>query len=251
MHTHNNNSTIAELHNVVEVTRREQGENMAALRSRARARFPTQLHACLLRAVRASWRMPEYQLARIGGTGCLGLALGSLYWRMTQETVAGLVSFIALLFLATTFVSSINATSVLQAVALEKPSFARERFNRMYNVMAYVAAAFLVEVPWVLLQALVYLAAFYPTCGYNPAPWRVGWFFSFSFLYMVRGLWPEGRGRACVRVQLTHAFLSHQHTPQLFSTAFGQFIGAVCPSVQVAQIALNCVLPICELFVVM
>lgn len=32
--------------------------------------------------------------------------------------------------------------------------------------MAYVAAAFLVEVPWVLVQALVYMATFYTTCGY-------------------------------------------------------------------------------------
>lgn len=78
--------------------------------------------------------MPQYQLARIGGTGVLGLALGSLYWNMSQSTVSGLVSFIALVFLATTFVSSINATAVLQIVALEKPSFARERFNRMYVV---------------------------------------------------------------------------------------------------------------------
>ncbi len=162
---HKMDSNITELHALVEQAHREQGESMLALRSRARARFGTQLRACLGRAARSSWRMPEYQLARIGGTGALGLALGSLYWPMTQETVSGLVSFIALVFLSTTFVSSINATSVLQAVALEKPSFARERFNRIYNVMAYVAAAFLVEVPWVLLQALCYMATFYTTCG--------------------------------------------------------------------------------------
>lgn len=65
-----------------------------------------------------------------------------------------------------------------------------------------------------LVQALVYMATFYPTCGYSPTPWRVAWFFAFSFLYM------------------------------LFSTAFGQAVGAFCPSVQVAQIALNCILPI-------
>lgn len=105
---------------------------MASLHSRTRASFPLQLRACLLRAARSSWRMPEYQLARIGGTAALGLVLGSLYWDLSQETVAGLVSFIALIFLATTFVSSINATAVLQVVALEKPSFARERFNQMY-----------------------------------------------------------------------------------------------------------------------
>lgn len=86
--------------------------------------------------------MPQYQLARIGGTGALGLALGSLYWNMSQATVSGLVSFIALVFLATTFVSSINATAVLQIVALEKPSFARERFNRMY-VLAWLSGGVL------------------------------------------------------------------------------------------------------------
>lgn len=133
-HTQPYHSDLAELHAVVARAHEEQGESMALLRSRIRARFLPQLRACFLRAARASWRMPEYQLARIGGTGALGLALGSLYWNMSQATVSGMVSFIALVFLATTFVSSINATSVLQTVALEKPSFARERFNRMYVV---------------------------------------------------------------------------------------------------------------------
>ncbi len=187
---------------------------MVSLKRRERATFGKQLGACTRRAWRSMWRMPEYQLARVGGCAAMGLVLGSLYFRQTQDNVAGLVSFIALFFLATTCVSNINSTAVLQIVALEKTSFCRERFNHMYQVSAYTLSWFLCEIPWVALQTLVYTLTFYPTCNYSLEPWRIGWFFVFSYMYI------------------------------LFSTAFGQAIGAVCPSVQVAQIVLNCLVPI-------
>jgi hypothetical protein len=187
---------------------------MASVKSRKRASFGRQLVACTRRAWRSLWRMPEYQIARVLGCGVMGLILGSLYFRQTQDSVSGLVSFIALLFLATTCISNINSTAVLQVVALEKTSFCRERYNQMYQVAAYTLSWFLCEIPWVFLQTIVYTLTFYPTCNYNMAPWRISWFFGFSFMYL------------------------------LFSTAFGQAIGAVCPSVQVAQIVLNCLVPI-------
>lgn len=187
---------------------------MASVKSRERATFGRQLAACTRRAWRSLWRMPEYQIARVLGCGVMGLILGSLYFRQTQDDVSGLVSFMALLFLATTCVSNINSTAVLQVIALEKTSFCRERYNQMYQVAAYTLSWFLCEIPWVFLQTFVYTITFYPTCNYNMAPWRMAWFFGFSFMYL------------------------------LFSTAFGQAIGAVCPSVQVAQIVLNCLVPI-------
>lgn len=159
---------------------------MTTLKSRERASLRCQLTANLTRAWRSYWRMPQYQLARLGGVAAMGLVLGSLYFQQTQETVSGLVSFIALIFLATTFVANINSTSVLQVVALEKTSFCRERFNNMYSVAAYCASWFLVEIPYVFAQMVLYMVTFYPTCKYNMEFFRVAWFAAFSFLYMVR-----------------------------------------------------------------
>lgn len=92
------------------------GDSSTALLLRApeRPRFTTQLAVCVRRAWRTYWRLPDYQWARLGGTGAMAVILGSVYHFQRQETVADIVGFIALIYIAQTFTACINSTAVLE-----------------------------------------------------------------------------------------------------------------------------------------
>ena len=176
--------------------------------------FPTQLYHCTVRAWRTSWRLPSYQWARLGGSGAMALVLGSVYHKQKQESVTDLVGYLGLVFIMLTFTACINSTSVLELIHQERPSFNRERFAGCYSVTAYALAWLLVEIPYVLLQSLLFLGLLYFTAHFSGDFWRVVWFWVFLFLYM------------------------------LFATAFGQALAALTPSTQTAQTVYNTLAPL-------
>ena len=176
--------------------------------------FPTQLYHCTLRTWRTSWRLPSYQWARLGGSSAMALVLGSVYHKQKQESVSDLVGYLGLIFIALTFTACINSTSVLELIHQERPSFNRERFAGCYSVAAYAVAWLLVEIPYVLLQSLLFLDILYFTAHFSRDFWRVVWFWVFLFLYM------------------------------LFATAFGQALAALTPSTQTAQTVYNTLAPL-------
>ncbi len=96
------------------------GDSSTALLLRAPEKpgTATQLRVCVRRAWRSYWRLPDYQWARLGGAGAMAVVLGSVYHDQRQETVADIVGFVALLYIAQTFTACINSTAVLEGACV-------------------------------------------------------------------------------------------------------------------------------------
>jgi ABC-type multidrug transport system permease subunit len=60
-------------------------------------------------------------------------------------------------------------------IHLERPSFFRERFANMYPLWAYSLSWLLVELPYVLLESLLFGSILYWSCNFNPELWRFAW----------------------------------------------------------------------------
>lgn len=61
-------------------------------------------------------------------------------------------------------------------IHLERPSFFRERFANMYPLWAYSLSWLLVELPYVLLEAVLFCTILYWSCNFSPDLWRFAWY---------------------------------------------------------------------------
>ncbi|KAK1591889.1 hypothetical protein Q3G72_015377 [Acer saccharum] len=81
-----------------------------------------------------------------------------------------------------------NCSSILPYVATERNVLYREYFAGMYSPWAYAFAQVTIEVPYILVQAIIYVAITYPMIGYYWSVYKVFWFFYATFctfLYFV------------------------------------------------------------------
>lgn len=258
------------------------GDSSTALLLRApqRPRFTTQLAVCVRRAWRSYWRLPDYQWARLGGTGAMAVILGSVYHFQRQETVADIVGFIALIYIAQTFTACINSTAVLEGACVlvlgygtthphatnpfispPPPPRHPPRTSDPPGAALLLPGALRQHVPAVGLLPLVAPrgAALRPP---RVPPLRI-------HPLLVLQLQPRPLALRLVRARLLACFLKHAphptdtdrltaHPPphcigrflgffflyMAFATAFGQAIAAASPSTQYAQTAYNTIAPV-------
>ncbi|TXG71480.1 hypothetical protein EZV62_000059 [Acer yangbiense] len=92
------------------------------------------------------------------------------------------------MYIAVIFLGINNCSSILPYVATERNVLYREYFAGMYSPWAYSFAQVTIEVPYILVQAIIYVAITYPMIGYYWSVYKVFWFFYATFctfLYFV------------------------------------------------------------------
>ena len=80
-----------------------------------------------------------------------------------------------------------NASAVQPVVDIERTVFYRERAAGMYSALPYAFAQVLVEIPYVLAQAVVYSLIVYAMIGFEWTAAKFFWYLFFQFccfLYM-------------------------------------------------------------------
>ncbi|CAJ2674948.1 unnamed protein product [Trifolium pratense] len=90
------------------------------------------------------------------------------------------------MYAAVTFIGVVNGASVQPIVAIERTVFYRERAAGMYSALPYALAQVIMELPHILVQALVYGIIVYVMMGFESTVPKFLWnlFFTyFSFLY--------------------------------------------------------------------
>ncbi|KAK2077910.1 hypothetical protein QBZ16_003778 [Prototheca wickerhamii] len=142
-----------------------------------------QFRCCLRRNFVQYWRLPEYNITRFASTILIGLVFGTMFWRKGSDrtTVTGVLNIMGVLFSSVVFVGISNCLMVQHVVNTQRIVFYRERAAGLYGVLPFSAAQQLVEIPYLVAQAVVYAAIVYWMIWFQRS---AGAFFCFWFYYI-------------------------------------------------------------------
>ncbi|CAK4707094.1 unnamed protein product [Aphanomyces euteiches] len=162
--------------------------------------FSAQFRLIFLRTATKYWRTTEYSFGRLGANLFVSLLLGVLFASNGLAYSGDVDSQMGLVFIAPLFMGIIAvltgtitfSTAILRAhmtaiglpvVDAERAVFFRENASGMYAPLAYSLAFGLVELPYVALNAVVFVAIFYNMVGLYPTSDAFGWFLLLFFCY--------------------------------------------------------------------
>ncbi|KAL3726508.1 hypothetical protein ACJRO7_031410 [Eucalyptus globulus] len=190
----------------------------------------TQLMACLWKQHWSYWRNPPYTAVRFLFTIFIALTFGTMFWDLGSKTTRSqdLMNAMGSMYAAVIFLGVQNAASVQPVVAVERTVFYRERAAGMYSALPYALAQVLIEVPYVLVQAISYGIIVYAMIGFK---WTVAKFFWYLFFMFFTLLYFTYYGMMAVGMTPNH------HIASIISFAFyalwNLFSGFVVPRTRI------------------
>ncbi|WIA42005.1 hypothetical protein OEZ86_009302 [Tetradesmus obliquus] len=173
--------------------------------------FNIQVRELLLKYWLVYWRTPSYTLARCFLTLCVAFIYGSMYFKAGHlpkpyAAMGNVQNIMGIMFSSTNFLGMTNLMAVMPLVGMERVVFYRERGALPYDPFAYGVAIALVEIPYLLIQALLFVPVIYSMIGFQAQAEKC-FFYFMMFLASIS-----------------------------FYTIFGQFMVYVTPSQQIAQV---------------
>ncbi|XP_030440182.2 pleiotropic drug resistance protein 1-like isoform X2 [Syzygium oleosum] len=190
----------------------------------------TQLMACLWKQHWSYWRNPPYTAVRFLFTIFIALMFGTMFWDLGSKTTQSqdLMNVMGSMYAAVVFLGIQNASSVQPVVAVERTVFYRERAAGMYSALPYALAQVLIEVPYVLVQAISYGVIVYAMIGFE---WTIAKFFWYLFFMCFTLLYITYYGMMAVGMTPNH------HIASIISSAFyamwNLFSGFVVPRTRI------------------
>ncbi|GAV68072.1 ABC_tran domain-containing protein/ABC2_membrane domain-containing protein/PDR_assoc domain-containing protein, partial [Cephalotus follicularis] len=150
--------------------------------------FFTQCMACLWKQNLSYWRNPPYTAMRFLFTGFIALALGTIFWNLgtKSERKQDLFNAMGSMYIAVLVTGFQNTLTVQPVVAIERIVFYRERAAGMYSALPYAFGQVVIELPYILLQTMLYGVIVYAMIGFHWTAIKFFWylfFIYFSLLY--------------------------------------------------------------------
>ncbi|XP_060672517.1 LOW QUALITY PROTEIN: pleiotropic drug resistance protein 3-like [Ziziphus jujuba] len=150
-------------------------------------RFPQngwdQFGACLWKQHLSYWRNPQYNLVRLIFIAVSSLLFGVLLWQKGQriDGEQDLYNILGSMYIFVQFMGIGNCSSVLPLIASERTIVYRERFAGMYSPWAYAFSQVIIEIPYVFLQAFLFLIITYPVINFYWSLYKMCWYFYTTF----------------------------------------------------------------------
>ncbi|KAK3438213.1 hypothetical protein EUGRSUZ_C02835 [Eucalyptus grandis] len=133
--------------------------------------FSIQCIACLWKQHWSYWRNPAYTAVRLLFTTFIALMFGSIFWNLGSKRS---LQRHGLYVHAVLFIGFQNSTSVQPVVAIERTVFYRERAAGMYSALPYAIAHVIIEIPYIIIQTIIYGVVVYAMIGFD---WTASKFF--------------------------------------------------------------------------
>ncbi|KAF6262511.1 ATP-binding cassette transporter [Scenedesmus sp. NREL 46B-D3] len=167
-----------------------------------------QFNVLMRRWFTSYWRDPGYNATRLVFCVVLAVLLGTIYlWMgMRRSSLNDITNIMGALFICITFLGTSNASGVQPIVAVERPVYYREMAAGMYSPLPFAVAQVLVELPYVVLQSLLYGTITYLLVHFELSAAKFWWYILFTFLTL------------------------------LFFTYYGMMSVAISPNIQLASI---------------
>ncbi|XP_027349852.1 pleiotropic drug resistance protein 1-like isoform X2 [Abrus precatorius] len=175
--------------------------------------FFTQCMACLWKQHWSYWRNPLYTALRFLYSTAVSVLLGSMFWNLGSkiEKQQDLFNAMGSMYAAVLLLGIKNSNAVQPVVAVERTVFYRERAAGMYSALPYAFAQVVIELPYILVQSVVYCVIVYAMIGFE---WTVSKFFWCLFFMFFTFLYYTYYGMMSVAVT------PNQHISTIVSSAF-------------------------------
>ncbi|KAL8120357.1 hypothetical protein AgCh_017512 [Apium graveolens] len=172
----------------IEVLREAQG-------STRELHFPTQFprsgweqyKACLWKQNLSYWRSPSYNFKCLAFATVSAVLMGVVLWQKGAkiQDQQDLFNILSSVFIVLQVIGTNNCSSVIAIVASERSVLYREMFSGMYSSFAYSFAQVSIEIPYLLVQALVYSTVTYWAIGFYWSISKVVWYFYVTFFTLL------------------------------------------------------------------
>ncbi|XP_074562051.1 ABC transporter G family member 36-like isoform X3 [Curcuma longa] len=149
--------------------------------------FLVQCMACLWKQHLSYWRNPPYTAVRFYFTIMIALLFGTVFWDLgtKRSTQQDLFNAMGSMYAAVLFLGVQNASSVQPVVAIERTVFYRERAAGMYSALPYAFGQVVIELPYVLVQSLVYGVIVYAMIGFEWTAVKFFWYMFFMYFTLL------------------------------------------------------------------
>ncbi|EEF48303.1 ATP-binding cassette transporter, putative [Ricinus communis] len=150
--------------------------------------FLTQCMTCLWKQHLSYWRNPTYSAVRLLFTTFIALMMGTIFWNLgpKRSRQQDIYNAMGSMYAAVLFLGFLNASSVQPVVAIERTVFYRERAAGMYSALPYAFGQVVIELPYILVQTIIYGVIVYAMIGFEWTSSKFFWylfFMYFTFLY--------------------------------------------------------------------
>ncbi|CAO2200482.1 unnamed protein product [Urochloa humidicola] len=150
--------------------------------------FTTQCVACLWKQSCAYWKNSEHNVVRFINTFAVSIMFGIVFWKIgsTIKDEQDVFNILGIVYGSALFLGFMNCSILQPVVAMERVVLYREKAAGMYSTMAYAIAQVSVELPYMLVQVLIFSSIVYPMIGFELTAGKFFWFFLYlvmSFMY--------------------------------------------------------------------
>ncbi|GMI89171.1 pleiotropic drug resistance 12, ATP-binding cassette G40, PLEIOTROPIC DRUG RESISTANCE 12 [Hibiscus trionum] len=148
----------------------------------------TQCMSCLWKQHWSYYRNPPYNAVRFLFTTFIGVMFGTIFWDIGSKRTREQDVFDSMgsMYAAVLFIGFQNCASVQPVVAVERTVFYRERAAGMYSALPYAFGQVVIELPYILIQTVIYGVVVYGMIGFEWTAAKLFWylfFLYFTFLY--------------------------------------------------------------------
>ncbi|KAL3630027.1 transcription factor [Castilleja foliolosa] len=149
--------------------------------------FLTQCIACLWKQHWSYWRNPPYTAVRFLFTTFIALIFGTMFWDLGSRwtTQQDLFNAMGSMYAAVNFLGFQYGSTVQPVVAIERTVFYREKAAGMYSALPYAFSQFLIEIPYVFAQSIIYGLIVYSMMGFDWTAEKFFWFIYFLFFSLL------------------------------------------------------------------
>ncbi|KAL3633436.1 transcription factor [Castilleja foliolosa] len=149
--------------------------------------FLVQCIACLWKQHWSYWRNAHYTAIRFAFTTFIALIFGTMFWDLGSrwKTQQDLLNAMGSMYSAILFLGFQYGSTVQPVVAIERTVFYREKAAGMYSALPYAFSQFLIEIPYVFMQTVVYSLIVYSMMGFDWDVKKFFWFIYFMFFSLL------------------------------------------------------------------
>uniref|UniRef100_A0A0D3ENE7 ABC transporter domain-containing protein n=1 Tax=Oryza barthii TaxID=65489 RepID=A0A0D3ENE7_9ORYZ len=149
--------------------------------------FFTQCIACLWKHKLSYWRNPSYTAVRLLFTIIIALLFGTMFWDLGRKTKKeqDLFNAVGSMYAAVLYIGIQNSGCVQPVVVVERTVFYRERAAGMYSGFPYAFGQVAIELPYILVQTLVYGVLVYSMIGFEWTVAKFIWYLFFMYFTLL------------------------------------------------------------------
>ncbi|KAL6591845.1 hypothetical protein ACP70R_049708 [Stipagrostis hirtigluma subsp. patula] len=143
--------------------------------------------ACLWKQNLSYWRNPPYNAVRFIMTTVIALLFGAVFWDLggKMKHSQDLFNAAGSMYGAVIFLGVLNSKSVQPVVAVERTVFYRERAAGMYSAFSYAFGQVVMELPYALVQTIIYGVIVYAMIGFQWTAAKFFWYLFFMYFTLL------------------------------------------------------------------